>query len=125
MKHTEGEWFAAKGDVLNDNRSWGIVKYLSEEAHKEIDGDDAEYPSRTEVIAEVCAARNNIDEGDAHLMAAAPDMLHALTLLMECVEADWGADFIPFNLTDENEIQTNTAVLAARKAINKALGAVC
>lgn len=82
-KHTPGPWMAVKGDVLNPDRTWGIVKYLSRESHHQIDGDDAQYPSRTEVIAEVCYADNGADEADAVLMAAAPDLLAELRFIAE------------------------------------------
>lgn len=62
---------ARKGDVLNPDRTWGIVELLSREACIEIDGDDSEYGNRTTVVAEVCAADNSTDERDARLLAAA------------------------------------------------------
>ena len=73
---TEGKWMAVEGDTLNPDRPWGIVRFMSKEECREIDGDDYEYPSRTEVIAEVCAGPTA--EGDARLMSAVKELKDAL-----------------------------------------------
>ncbi len=78
-KHTPGPWVAIKGDTFNPERPWGVSKYLSREAHIEIDGDDKEYPCRTEVIAELTETDNPQEvEHTAYLIAAAPAMYEAL-----------------------------------------------
>lgn len=78
-KHTPGPWVAIKGDTFNPERPWGVSKYLSREAHIEIDGDDKEYPCRTEVIAELTETENPQEvEHTAYLIAAAPAMYEAL-----------------------------------------------
>ena len=78
-KHTPGPWIAIKGDTFNPERPWGVSKYLSREAHIEIDGDDKEYPCRTEVIAELTETENPQEvEHTAYLIAAAPAMYEAL-----------------------------------------------
>lgn len=77
MEHTKGPLEARKGDVLNADRTWGVVKLLSREACIEIDGDDSGYGSRTEVVAEIFYAPNGQDEADARLFASAPDLLAA------------------------------------------------
>lgn len=83
MGHTPGPWVAIKGDVFNQDRTWGVSKYLSREQCEEIDGEDATWPSRTEVIAEVCFASNGTDEADAKLMAAAPNLLKVAKLMRD------------------------------------------
>ena len=76
---TPGPWVAIKGDTFNPERPWGVSKYLSREAHIEIDGDDKEYPCRTEVIAELTETENPQEvEHTAYLIAAAPAMYEAL-----------------------------------------------
>ena len=76
---TPGPWVAIKGDTFNPERPWGVSKYLSREAHIEIDGDDKEYPCRTEVIAELTETENPQEvEYTAYLIAAAPAMYEAL-----------------------------------------------
>ena len=78
-KHTPGPWIAIKGDTFNPERPWGVSKYLSREAHIEIDGDDKEYPCRTEVIAELTETENPQEvEHTAYLIAAAPAMYAAM-----------------------------------------------
>ncbi len=78
-KHTPVPWVAIKGDTFNPERPWGVSKYLSREAHIEIDGDDKEYPCRTEVIAELTETENPQEvEHTAYLIAAAPAMYEAL-----------------------------------------------
>lgn len=88
-QHTPGPWIAVKGDVLNPDRTYGVVKYLTLEQCEEIDGDEAAYPSRTEVIAEVCCGPT--DEADAFLLAAAPELLEgvkdALSILSGVLKA--------------------------------------
>ena len=85
-KFTPGEWIAVKGDVLNPDRTWGVVVYLSKEGHEEIDGPDCEYPSRTEIIAEVCIGPT--DESDAHLLASAKPMYYLLSDILSAM--NWG-----------------------------------
>ena len=88
-KHTVGPWVAIKGDTFNPERPWGVSKYLSREAHIEIDGDDKEYPCRTEVIAELTETENPQEvEHTAYLIAAAPAMYEALLAIMDCVDLD-------------------------------------
>ena len=82
--HTPGPWIAIKGDTFNPERPWGVSKYLSREAHIEIDGDDKEYPCRTEVIAELTETENPQEvEYTAYLIAAAPAMYEALSELVK------------------------------------------
>lgn len=75
---TPGDWHAIKGDTLNQDRSWGISRYFTMEQNREIDGDDAEPNSRTEVIAEVMGGTKEIEEADAKMLAAAPKLAAAL-----------------------------------------------
>lgn len=76
-EHTPGPLEARKGDVLNPDRTYGVVKLLSRETCRMIDGDESAYGQRTEIVAEVCAADNGTDKADAILFAAAPDLLEA------------------------------------------------
>ena len=86
-KHTPGLWVAIKGDTFNPERPWGVSKYLSREAHIEIDGDDKEYPCRTEVIAELTETENPQEvEHTAYLIAAAPAMYEALQAVLYGLE---------------------------------------
>ena len=88
FKHTPGPWVAIKGDTFNPERPWGVSKYLSREAHIEIDGDDKEYPCRTEVIAELTETENPQEvEHTAYLIAAAPAMYEALLQTRKVIEA--------------------------------------
>ena len=93
-KHTPGPWVAIKGDTFNPERPWGVSKYLSREAHIEIDGDDKEYPCRTEVIAELTETENPQEvEHTAYLIAAAPAMYEALrTIKNQSLGSDWTAE---------------------------------
>ena len=87
-KHTPGPWIAIKGDTFNPERPWGVSKYLSREAHIEIDGDDKEYPCRTEVIAELTETENPQEvEHTAYLIAAAPAMYEALVETMRVLRS--------------------------------------
>jgi hypothetical protein len=85
-KFTPGPWNAIKGDTLNPDRQWGVSRYLSREACEEIDGADAEWPSRTEVLAEVTDGPTS--EADAQLIAAAPAMYAALATISLCYDGD-------------------------------------
>lgn len=77
--HTPGPWHARKGDVLNPNRPWGVVKLLTAEECEAVDGNLFLLGTRSTVVVEVCAADSEeIEEADARLIAAAPDMLEAL-----------------------------------------------
>lgn len=77
---TPGDWTAREGDVFNPDRPWGVVRLFSMEENREIDGDDAEENSRSEVIAEVMSGPT--EEADAVAMASVPALLRALS---ECV----------------------------------------
>ena len=84
VQFTPGPWVAIKGDTFNPERPWGVSKYLSREAHIEIDGDDKEYPCRTEVIAELTETENPQEvEYTAYLIAAAPAMYEAIKQVIE------------------------------------------
>lgn len=117
-KHTTGPWHAIKGDTFHDNRPWGVSRYLSREACEEIDGDEAEWPSRTEVLAEV--TNGPTAEADAHLMAAAPDLLASC----EAIEAEFqrfhiGAipgNRIRMELTEKQIADLQLAIMYARGA---------
>jgi len=85
--HTTGPWEARKGDVLNPDRTWGVVRLLSREA------------CITEVIAEVTCGPT--DECDARLMAAAPDLLYALQQAagrLEMVASDMRGGLLGHNI---------------------------
>ncbi len=88
MAHTPGPWEARKGDVFNPDRTWGVVRVLSLQECQQVDGDEAVAGSRTEVVAEVCAADNGTDEADARLCAAAPELLAALKKLTRHADGD-------------------------------------
>lgn len=73
---------AVRGDVLRRDRPWGVVDYLTLEECREIDGDEATYPSRTVVVAELTTEDDPERlERDAHRMAAANELYD------RCVEA--------------------------------------
>ena len=109
-KHTPGPWIAIKGDTLNRERPWGISKYLTREAHIEIDGTDEDYPTRTEVIAELTEAQDPREvEHTAYLIAAAPELLKALQ------------GFIDFYNSMQGH-KDNSVIRKAQAAINKAEG---
>lgn len=106
---TPGPWVAIKGDTFNPERPWGVSKYLSREAHIEIDGDDKEYPCRTEVIAELTETENPQEvEHTAYLIAAAPAMYEALQQSLVLVELaaleEWGRE-----VTGEHQPPTTEA----------------
>lgn len=93
---TKGKWTARKGDTLNPDRPWGIVRVFTLEECQEIDGDDAVEGERSEVILEVCAGPTQ--EADAIAAAAVPQLLNQLeecrafiSELLECkeIEALW------------------------------------
>lgn len=73
MAHTPGPWTVSSDDKLNPDRAFGIVTSIGFPLGKE-EGE------RTEVIAEVC--EGSTAKADAHLIAAAPEML---ALLRECL----------------------------------------
>ena len=88
VQFTPGPWVAIKGDTFNPERPWGVSKYLSREAHIEIDGDDKEYPCRTEVIAELTETENPQEvEYTAYLIAAAPAMYEELGKCVSLIRA--------------------------------------
>lgn len=68
------EWHAIRGDTFNPDRSFGVSRYLTLAETQEIDGDDAQPNSRTQVIAEVTTADGAVAAYDAYLLAAAPRM---------------------------------------------------
>ena len=113
MSHTPGPLEARKGDVFNPDRTWGVVRVLSLQECQEIDGDEAVAGSRTEIVAEVCAADNGTDEADARLFAAAPDLLAALKDLVAYTRDEADAE------ADEGLTFAHSAAL---QAINKAEG---
>lgn len=81
MSHTPTPWVCLKGDTFNPNRPYGICKYLSREAHYEIDGDDMDYPSRTEVIAEIMEGLDAKE--DAELIVKAVNSHQAMKEALE------------------------------------------
>jgi len=120
MAHTPGPLEARKGDVLNPYRTWGVVRVLSLQECQEVDGDEAVAGSRTEIVAEVCAADNGTDEADARLFAAAPELLDALKVFARA-----------FGKEVDNDIEMNGSDTVERvcfvwpiikRAINKAEG---
>lgn len=79
MSVTPGPWKAVKGDTLNHDRPWGVVRLLTKEECLEIDGDLSGYGTRSEVIAEICQSNDpSVAAADARVMAAAPEMLRIL-----------------------------------------------
>ena len=80
---TPGPWYAREGDVLNGDRTWGVVRLLNEEECEAVDGDLSLFGTRSEVIAEVCDAPGGVDRADAHLMSAAPEMLEVLRMVRD------------------------------------------
>lgn len=124
-EHTPGPWAAIKGDTFNPERPWGVSKYLSREAHIEIDGDDKEYPCRTEVIAELTETENPQEvEYTAYLIAAAPAMYEALKALHSVLDQR-----MPDGRTLNQHLSQEVfecfygPAIAARAAIAKAEGA--
>ena len=112
-KHTPGPWIAIKGDTFNPERPWGVSKYLSREAHIEIDGDDKEYPCRTEVIAELTETENPQEvEYTAYLIAAAPAMYEALK--------EWCDYYAAYNPIRDKRIEP--FIQLTRKALAQAEG---
>lgn len=110
-KHTPGPWVAIEGDTFNRNRPWGVSRYLSRQECEEIDGDASTWPSRTEVIAEVCGGSDPEQvKADARLIAAAPELLEALEHVYEV--------FAPIN----DSVGGYGALVQARAAIDKAKG---
>jgi hypothetical protein len=81
---TPGPWLAIEGDTFNPDRPWGVSRYLPIEAVREIDGDEAEPNSRTEVIAEVCDGP--AAAADAVAIAALPTVLFSLEWIMTRLE---------------------------------------
>ena len=110
---TPGPWVAIKGDTFNPERPWGVSKYLSREAHIEIDGDDKEYPCRTEVIAELTETENPQEvEYTAYLIAAAPAMYEALK--------EWCDYYAAYNPIRDKRIEP--FIQLTRKALAQAEG---
>lgn len=87
-EHTELPWVAIEGDTLNPERPWGVSCYLSREACEEIDGDDATWPSRTEVIAEVCDGEPGVAEADAKFIVRACNAYDELLAALRQARAD-------------------------------------
>ena len=100
VKHTPGPWTCDEHDKLNPDRAFGIVAEWK-------DGDEI----GTQVVAEVCIAEPGVAEADARLIAAAPDLLAALTALVNAPGIN--ADDLP---------ETDELLSAARAAIAKAEG---
>lgn len=111
-EHSELPWVAIEGDTLNPERPWGVSRYLSREACEEIDGEDATWPSRTEVIAEVCDGEPGIAEADAKFIVRACNAYE--DLLAACKVA---ADIL------RAEAENNTGLV--RVAIDKAVRNCC
>lgn len=113
-KATPLPWNAIEGDTLNPNRTWGVSRYLTIEQNREVDGDDAEPNTRTEVIAEVCCGPT--DEADARLMAHAintlPKLVGALKRAFDeaCAENKNQEliDYLDSVLTEANNINTES-----------------
>jgi len=119
-KHTPIPWEARKGDTFHEDRPWGVVKALTLEQCREIDGDEAEVGSRTTVIAELCGPAD-IAEADAKFIVLAcnchEDLLEACEAMLEAQSARRH----PLGAPDEG-IATLCAAAAskARAAIGKA-----
>lgn len=108
-EHSELPWVAIEGDTLNPERPWGVSCYLSREACEEIDGEDATWPSRTEVIAEVCDGEPGIAEADARFIVRAcnshDELLAACKAFVD--------DFIGYINSDDYDLPDPTALKAA------------
>jgi len=107
----ERKWRAAKGDVLNPARPWGIVQDLTPEECAEA-GIDA----GTVVVAEVTIASGG-EEADAHLLAAAPDLYAACKALAEV-----SAAFQSGKRDGATMGMVSLAMDSARAALSKAEG---
>ena len=106
-KHTPGPW-KIESDI--DGRSWG---YIYPENGEVLPGG-----SRPPAVARVCHSRpQSATEvyANAHLIAAAPDLLEALKLLYE-----GNAEYIRLNHL--GEVHHNRSMQMARDAIAKAEG---
>ena len=121
MAHTPGPLEARKGDVFNPYRTWGVVRVLSLQECQQVDGDEAVAGSRTEIVAEVCAADNGTDEADARLFAAAPELLAALKGMMSLSLGVW--DEMACHARGGPD-EVNQVADDAHAAINKAEGRV-
>lgn len=80
---------------------------------------DTAYAKLSEIVNDARAA---VQAPEDPVRAAAPDLREALEGVMKCIEAEWGADFLPFNLSEPAEARANAAVFAARVALAKARG---
>lgn len=82
MSHTKLPWLARKGDTLNPERTWGIVRVLSPDEH----GCDPADGERTEVIAEVYDTPGDDGQADAEFVVRACNIHDDLVLaLKECL----------------------------------------
>lgn len=99
-EHTELPWVAIEGDTFNPGRPWGVSRYLSKEDCEEIDGDDATWPSRTEVIAEIMPGPPGLAEADAKFIARACNAHD--DLLAACkASQNWMREYVTQHCVDD------------------------
>ena len=97
MKFTPGPWSAGGTKPYKGNEAWIFDSSTPEKLICFLGGEIGKpQPSISEELA------------NAHLIAAAPDMLAALTALVDCYQC-------------ENGFVSDAIILAAKAAINKAL----